>query len=1061
MANLARQPALQPSSCVTRICQLLCVMGVLAAASPGHAERLPVRVFTALDGLGSNLVGCVRRGSRGFMWFCTSDGLTRFDGSNFITYGVESGLPHPMVNDLLEHPAGIYWLATNGGGVARFDAAAREGTQAGTNRPRMIVYPVGPDTQTNRVNVLHRDGRGRIWAGTDFGLFRMDEPTDDAAFRRFDVGGLGTDGISDLVEDRHGQLWIAAGTGLFGILSNGEGVEYAQRVPGVNPDVRSLLPDRAGRLWIGSAAGLTVFTPGTRGCQKSPQVFSMDEARRCRPSFFPGEAVHAIEQHSDGRVWIAGATRLQEFDGQRFATYTEAQGLTGGHAIGEDGAGNLWLGTDDGLLRIARNGLVSYNKADGLDPSSASSFFETNRGELCLVLDQATRLACFRERRFEVFRVNAPESEGFWGWAQTAFQDDLGEWWIPTGNGLYRFPGGDVQTLHRSRPRAVYTKKDGLTGDNIFRLYEDAVGDIWIGTISSERNRLTRWERATGRLHRYTERDGLRRFSAPTAFAEDRAGNLWIGFYEGGVARYRDGHFTFFTADAGVPAGMVRLLLLDHKGRLWIATGSGQMARADQPEAPSPRFAPFAHVDRSGSRAIYSLVEDKWGRLYIGTARGLARLDPATGQTRRYTPADGLADVAVHLAFRDQDGALWFGTRRGVSRLVPEELEPDEPERVFIGRVNIDGDLLPLSQLGESRVSLPALSSRTNQLRIEYFGLAFGVGRTLRYQYRLEGADENWSPPSEEQAVTYARLAPGDYRFTVRLASGSDGASPPSASAIFRVLPPMWQRWWFLTLSATVGLALAVGVHRYRVSRLVELERVRVRIATDLHDDIGSNLSKIALLSGVTAQQVAQKSPEVAQRLSSIADISQESVDSMSDIVWAIDPAKDRLHDLVLRMRRFASDVFTARDIALHFTAPVADEDLALGADVRREVFLIFKEAVNNIGRHAACTTAEIELRVEARGLALMIRDDGNGFRPEQNGRAGNGLASMERRARTLGGGLDLTSSPLNGTCITLTIPLRQNRRWVTSPESRVDERLDMPSRTKTAATALQHRLLR
>ncbi|MGH9158700.1 MAG: sensor histidine kinase [Vicinamibacteraceae bacterium] len=1020
-----------------RILRLLWLTGlILAAARSGHAERLPVTVYTVMHGLGSNVVTCVRRDSRGFMWFCTSDGLTRFDGSSFVTYGVADGLPHPAVNDLLEYSAGIYWLATNGGGVCRFDTTAHSSVSsanAGRDARRVTTYRVGTHGASNRVNVLLRDRRGRIWAGTDRGLFYIDEGRGDRIVRAAHPasGVLREAEVTSLLEDQHGQVWVGTQRGLVGITSSGELIDYGATIPTVNQLVRGLLLDRSGRLWIGSAMGLTLLTPGKGGCARVSDQASREEAGQgCRIQVFSGESVSALYQHSDNQVWMTGMGRLTRFDGRRFRSYTEGDGLVDHflRALGEDGAGNLWVATDNGLLRIAGHGFVTYDRADGLDRPPVEALFESRSGELCVVLGGGSRIACLMGNRFETIPVNLPKTVGgTWGSTQTAFQDSVGEWWVPSAQGLYRFPAGNVQTLHRAQPMAVYTTEDGLAGNLIFRLFEDSRGDIWISTSGGPRDALNRWERATRRLHRYTERDGLPSREGPTAFAEDRTGNIWLGWYNGGVTRYRDGRFTRFTADAGVPPGTVRVLLVDHAGRLWLATTAGGLSRVDHPDAAAPRFVRPIALDRLGGRTIYSLVEDRFHRLYVGSARGLYRIDPRTGQFRHYTRADGLADVGVYEAFRDRNGTLWFGTRSGVSQFVPEEREPVESHRVFIGRVNVAGESFPLSDLGEETVSLPDLSANRNQVQIEFFGLAFGVGRSLRYQYRLDGVDQGWSPPTDQRVVNYPRIAPGQYRFLVRAATGGTGAAH-SASVSFRILPPVWQRWWFVTLCAVAGAALMVGGHRYRLSRVLELERVRTRIATDLHDDIGANLSKIALMSGVTAQQVAPSSPELAGRLSSIAGISQESVDSMSDIVWAIDPHKDRLHDLVLRMRRCASDLFTASGTAFRFEAPVEDADLPLGADLRRELFLIFKEAVNNVVRHAACTAAEIELHVDAGLLTLVIADNGKGFRPDEIDE-GNGLVSMRRRSRALRGELRIASSPHEGTRITLRIPLRRKLR--------------------------------
>jgi signal transduction histidine kinase len=223
-----------------------------------------------------------------------------------------------------------------------------------------------------------------------------------------------------------------------------------------------------------------------------------------------------------------------------------------------------------------------------------------------------------------------------------------------------------------------------------------------------------------------------------------------------------------------------------------------------------------------------------------------------------------------------------------------------------------------------------------------------------------------------------------------------------------------------------IGLGIYV-FDRQRIARLIELERVRMRIATDLHDDIGSSLSQIAILSEVVRQQVEGSNLPVTKPLSLIATSSREMVDSMSDIVWAINPRRDHLHDLTQRMRRFASDTLSARNIEFRFRAPGEEQDIRLGADVRRQVFLIFKESLNNMARHSQCTEADIDFHIEKDLMTLRLSDNGKGFDPSQAS-DGHGLMSMRERAKELGGRLEMTSPNGRGTTITLTAPLARPR---------------------------------
>jgi ligand-binding sensor domain-containing protein/two-component sensor histidine kinase len=1049
----------------TTIVALSCLaLALLLGAQSISAQQLAVRTYTTADGLPRDLVIRIVRDSHGFLWFCTGDGLSRFNGYEFTTYGVEQGLPHPVINDLLETRSGVYWVATNGGGVSRFNPAPLRNEQPQT-RNLFTVYPVGDEPATNRVNVLYEDRAGHLWAGTDGGLFLLDETSGQATFRRvsLNLGELERLVIvRALVEDREGSLWVSTqGLGLLRLLPDGRTVRHSIQPSPLGDLVESLLFDREGRLWVAhrGGAGLIVFNPEpassfaagdklvTRTLTGSACGARTSDLRVrlpaiagevCRYTTADGLASNFIEQalyqSADGRIWIATVGGLTEFSDAGFRIYTSAQGLSNRRVWPqvEDRDGNLWLGSPTGAMKITWSGFSTFSKADGLSNAKVTSVFESQRGELCVTTDGEPFINHFDGQRFNAVRPQiSREIEGFgWGVNQVTLQDHTGEWWLPTFSRLYRFPRVmSVAQLAHTSPKAVYEDQPSqLPGSDLFHLFEDSRGNIWISIAGTMRN-VVRWERATESFHIYSETEGLPPYNQPTAYCEDAAGNLWLGFDEGGLARYRDGRFRLFTQSDGMPAGPVRALYLDHTGRLWAATGQGGAVRLDDPQADHPRFVSYTTADGLSSNGVSCIVEDKLGRMYFGTARGLDQFDLQTKRVKHYTKEEGLAGNAITVAFRDRQGALWFGTDLGLSRLIPGPDPPQQQPPILISGLRIAGNSQPISALGETEVSGLVLNPAQNQLSIDFVGLGFAAGEGLKYQYKLVGANGEWSAPSDQRTINYASLSPGRYRFMVRAVTADGIISPTPATVTFTILSPIWQRWWFVTLFVlTVGLG-AAAIYRYRVRRLIELERVRTRIAADLHDDIGASLSLIAMLSEVARRQAQQGNFKVGESLSSIAASSREMVDAMSDIVWAINPRKDRYSELVKRMRRFASDALTSRDIALQFEAP-DEHDFKLGADARREIFFIVKEGVNNIARHSGCTEAAIILKVKEGWLTLELRDNGQGFISTQ-ATEGNGLTSMRVRARKLGGEFEVVSANGHGTTLRLRVPVdRQRWKW-------------------------------
>jgi len=558
---------------------------------------------------------------------------------------------------------------------------------------------------------------------------------------------------------------------------------------------------------------------------------------------------------------------------------------------------------------------------------------------------------------------------------------------------------------------------------------------VWVSTIGSNTNGLARWDHLSARVIDLAGLPGLPSIkdSLPRAFGEDADGNVWVGF-DGRIARYRDGMFQLFTSSSGVPPGAIRDIYRDHLGRLWVASAERGVVRVDNAVADRPTFTAYTTAHGLSSNDIEAIIEDLDGRIYVGGGRGVDRLDPATGRVKHFTTADGLAPGRLRSAFRDRDGVLWFGTSSGLGRLAPAPDRQLTPPRVLIGSVRVNGVSELVSALGQQQISFAAFAPDQNQVQIDFVGLGFGAGERLRYQYRLEGADAAWSTLGEQRSVTYAGLTPGQYTFTVRAVNTDGIVSSHPATMMFAIRRPVWQRAWFAALAALSGALAIYAVYRYRVARVLEMANMRTRIATDLHDDIGANLTRIALLSQVAAQapfagrsaRSSEGTLDVATEdgpLISIARIARESVGAMSDIVWAINPARETLRDLTRRMRQHADELFTLRNIELRFDAPDRGQGLRLGVDVRRDVLLIFKESVNNAARHSGCTRVEIDFRVDGSRLLLRVADNGAGFDTSIE-RDGQGLLSMQRRARRLNGILDLSSARGSGTTVMLTIPL-------------------------------------
>ena len=387
------------------------------------------------------------------------------------------------------------------------------------------------------------------------------------------------------------------------------------------------------------------------------------------------DLVRAMFEASDGSMWVG--TTAEDCSTSTSATraaamraYTTAHGLvsTDIHGLAEDHDGNLWIASS-GAMKLTRRGFVTYTTADGLGDAAVHGIFETRAGVLSVASGDWV-VNTLDGDRFRSLPLRMPAGAvRTWG-SQTAVLDRADRWWLLAMPELWRLPPfTTLDALDRPLPSPVRPDElsPGVT-EPISRLFQSRTGDLWFGL--SAYGRVVRWEQANGRKRLYTEADGLPVDQA-TAFGEDARGELWIGFRTGRVARLRNERFTVFAAEHQVPSGVITAIHADTAGRLWIGSTRGGLARVDDPAAPTPAFHRYTTADGLGSNNIRCLTSDRDGGIYVGTARGVDRIDPAAGHVRHYTTVDGLAPGLATSAYRDARGRLWFGTTHGLSRLDP------------------------------------------------------------------------------------------------------------------------------------------------------------------------------------------------------------------------------------------------------------------------------------------------------------------------------------------------------------------------------------------------------
>jgi signal transduction histidine kinase len=943
---------------------------------------------------------------------CSSEGLARFDGYNLRIFGPEHGLPSRVLFDFTPARGGGYWIVTDKG-ICRLKPGSRIGKPCPlfTNTPRHAF--LGGE--------IHESASGATWLLSGKELLRV-----DVAGQRIEPLGLQMgEELLSVADGPAGSLLIGSVTGIYQWRAG----QKPRRLNGKLGEfgVGAIFPLASGAFWLGTSDGL--YGLRFEGTSNQP-VWTPDLLKGRRD-------ITNIYRAPSGRLWAVSDKTLFQLaidpdDTPRLiAEFGRGDGLPDArvHTVAEDSLGTLWGSCDAaGVFRIEESGVSSYYAAEGLGNERIASIFEDRAGTLCVMTswDGKNDLRAFDGSRFQAIHVPYPvETTGHgWGWNQYGLQATDGEWWFPTSQGLLRYASSTIQTLSTAPLKARYSADSALGCSEIFRTYQDSLGDIWTACLKP-RNKLVRWERRSGRFIEYPiGPPGTDTFVL--VIRECAPGRIWLGTSIG-LFRLNQGRFDPVSTAGAQNPHTFRDLLFDHEGRIWAAGSNYGLLRFDRPEDARPVFSLYTAAEGLSANSVRALAEDRQGYIYACTVRGVDRIDPRAGigehRIRRLTAGDGLPDSEPNVAFTDSRGRVWVGTLRGLACIEPARAARLTAPNAFITRLRVRGEDLPIDWNGTSLVSLD-LASERNQIEISYAGSDARPVAAVRYQYRLVGANDNWSQPSDQLSVNYPALPSGRLRFEVRGINADGQMSADVAGVDLRVLAPVWQRWWFVTLIAAALSALATALYRNRVRQLLAIANIRTHIATDLHDDIGANLTQIAILSEVAHREGP------SQLLEDISSIARDTVAQMSDIVWAVNPGHDQLDSLLHRMRRFAEDTLGGAGIEVTFETTGIEGGASIALEARRPLFLIFKEALNNVVRHSQATRVWAAFELERGAIRLVVDDDGCGFDIHAS-RDGEGIGSIGRRAAGLGGTAEWTSRPGTGTRLTVKIPTRRGRSFL------------------------------
>jgi signal transduction histidine kinase/ligand-binding sensor domain-containing protein len=933
-----------------------------------QAQPINLKKFTIEDGLVNNDILNIYQDSRGFIWLCTRSGLSRYDGSRFTNFTTDNGLTHDMINDIIEIAPQEFIVAQNSGG------------------PRLLKNErLGPLIPGNKliINRFCSPDKKRLLATTDYkGIMQWE----NGSFKPVNPAYTKSVGQITALND---SLWLLEQATIARLMT-----------PSLNAwsSATSLytitvFTDSHQRTWIGTLKGLKLLDPATPA-GKPIQLLSL-------PSHFnlpvlKEATINVIMEDSRGNYWIGTTNGLVKIDKTGTShVYTQQDGLPSPliQCIKEDRQHNIWVGTLNGLVKFSLNSTIS-NLTNSIGHALAVMPVTDERirlfdGKVVNELNLSTGVL-----------TNTLSAAGY-----RIYKLEKDELVIAKGNKAWVYQNGK-ETVERIE----------WPGVNFY-------------TIASLNNKYFIGGGA-GKLYHISEGSYTEKLSIPSAHRIEHLvpgkKTLWAGTAEDGLFKFsmsqKNDSFQFALIDtlAGrLPDYHIRTLFSDKENELWIGTRySGAVRLLELPDGKY-EIQHYGTAQGLSSNFVRAINKDATGNIWIGSTQGLDKLIPESNGYRVFNigKLNKFISTVSDICLLNNKDLLAISYP---SLLLVQDVKQDTISAAPVYIINVSTSPSDTtSLLYGNNTRLPYGKA---QIYFEFSSPQFINEDFTQYSYRLHGGnDTSWNIPGKSHSVYFANLRPGNYRFEVR-AIGFNGQWGKPAVYSFMVNTPFWQKTWFIVLIIAVIGLLVYTFYRYRLQQLIRLQKVRNRIATDLHDEIGSNLTNISILTNLGKKNLAEpeKANDFLKRISEEVSSSSQALD---DIIWSVNSSHDTMEQIVARMRRYAAELFDAANIKYELQLDPAFEEKKLAMEQRRDIYLLFKESVNNISKHASAKDVSIQLAIAHNQLLLQIKDDGRGFDTKKEFNR-HGLKGMKERVNKWKGKITVESAEQKGTMIEIRLPL-------------------------------------
>lgn len=996
--------------------------------------------YGLLEGLSSAQVKSILQDSFGFIWIGTPDGLNRFDGKQFNIYRHKpddsNSLTNNIVNALALDGKGRVWVATNKG-LCFFDYAD------GLFHPVDIGRNNGEQSDRNRVYAVVASFGNRIWYST---ITELHELGPDGSVSSFPLPPDMQGNISCLMEDDRERIWIGTNGGVVLVFDTHLHTFTNVFLHGRSRREKSNPVFPICHIYQESGDSFLVCT-WSRGLQLISESEGNFSASLCPDTREPGDRKWIVPAICPSayphRLWVAtygSGLSLYDPSSHTFTRHLHHLGRDEMSLSSEfvntvftDNAGILWVGTDEGLDKydtlVNRFSIVRIDGLKGrkLMPQHVVDLLADRRDESHSRLWLAVSGVGLVDYRLgvgvrHIYPHPDPDDPGD-NAINCLYQDSAGILWLGGKQGLISFNN------HSGKFSRLSGGSSAVMPHSVSTIMEDSKKRIWLGTYN---NGLYCYVASTGKWAVYRHDNNLAG-SLPDdhifALTEDGSGRIWVGTQNQGLCMLENEegpwhHFRMEDNNAhSLPDNNVYALQEDKvTGRLWIATEDGLAVM----NLRDFSFHTYSSADGLCNNDVFALSMSSDRHLWLATNNGISDFDPVSETFRNYYMRDGLPKNSFDEAFHClPNGNMLLGFPGGLVLFNGAEMRINKqaPEVVITACKILDKDY-PL-RIHNGRPEPLSLSYRQDMITFEFAALNFTHSKNNNYAYWLEGFDKDWIYCGGRTSATYTNLDGGSYVFHVK-AANNDGIWNEAGTALpLSVKPPFRRTWEFYLLMLVLILSAFYLLYRYRVAQVLQIQQVRADIARDLHDDIGSTLSSIFMMSrmGLKNDSKAMQQERPIELLSTISRASQQAMELMTDIVWSVNPANDGMEQILIRMREYAGEMLDASDIRLLFEAGPKVGHLVLSLKRRKELLLIFKEAVNNLAKHSGARDAWIRISCQANILELTVEDNGVGLETGKKA-GGNGLRNMAERAGRLRAGLSVARGSVCGTIVRLILPL-------------------------------------